>query len=105
VLVPILCPTERNPFSLHNLCLHGRRAGVVPGRWLGPWVMCRALEAAAAAAQVRCAIVSLLLAQLATAAVISLLLQLPRCAVAVLLLGFLLAHLAAVTVMPSLLHS
>ena len=26
---------------------------MVPGRWLGPWVMCRALEAAAAAAQVR----------------------------------------------------
>ena len=46
-------PAERNPFSLHNLCLHGRRCGVVPGRWLGPWVMCRTLEAAAAAAQVR----------------------------------------------------
>lgn len=52
VCLPRLPPAERNPFSLHNLCLHGRRAGVLPGRWLGPWVMCRALEAAAAAAQV-----------------------------------------------------
>lgn len=46
-------PAERNAFSLHNLCLHGRRCGVVPGRWLGPWVVCKTLEAAAAAAQVR----------------------------------------------------
>jgi cysteine protease ATG4 len=44
-------PAERHVFSLHNLCLHGRRCGVVPGRWLGPWVMCRALQAAATAAQ------------------------------------------------------
>eukprot|EP00887_Chlorella_sp_A99_P003505 scaffold7.g3505.t1 len=43
-------PSHRNPFSLHNLCAAGRRCGVQPGRWLGPWVMCKALEAAAAAA-------------------------------------------------------
>ncbi|KAI3434857.1 hypothetical protein D9Q98_002911 [Chlorella vulgaris] len=43
-------PAERNAFSLHNLCRAGQRCGVVPGRWLGPWVMCKTLEAAAAAA-------------------------------------------------------
>ena len=41
---------DRNAFSLHNLCAHGRRCGVVPGRWLGPWVMCRALQTTAEAA-------------------------------------------------------
>ncbi|PSC76415.1 cysteine protease atg4b [Micractinium conductrix] len=43
-------PADRNAFSLHNLCAHGRRCGVVPGRWLGPWVMCRALQTTAEAA-------------------------------------------------------
>lgn len=43
-------PAERNAFSLHNLCAHGRRCGVAPGRWLGPWVMCKALEATACVA-------------------------------------------------------
>lgn len=47
---PPRLPAERNAFSLHNLCAHGQACGVVPGRWLGPWVVCRALEAAARAA-------------------------------------------------------
>ncbi len=48
---PLSClPADRNAFSLHNLCVHGRTAGVVPGRWLGPWVVCKALEATARAA-------------------------------------------------------
>jgi len=33
------------PFSIHNLCLHGAPWGVAPGRWLGPLVTCKTLEA------------------------------------------------------------
>jgi cysteine protease ATG4 len=35
------------PFSIHNLCLHGTPWGVAPGRWLGPLVTCKTLEAVA----------------------------------------------------------
>ncbi|EFN56996.1 hypothetical protein CHLNCDRAFT_143632 [Chlorella variabilis] len=44
-------PAERNPFSLHSLCRAGQACGVVAGRWLGPWVMCKTLAAAAGAAR------------------------------------------------------
>lgn len=35
------------PFSIHNLCLHGSPWKVAPGKWLGPFVTCKTLEAAA----------------------------------------------------------
>jgi len=43
-------PSPAHPFSLHNICRCGASHGVVPGQWLGPWVLCKALEAAVAAA-------------------------------------------------------
>lgn len=39
-----------HPFSLHSLCDIGASAGVVAGRWLGPWVLCHALQKLAKAA-------------------------------------------------------
>eukprot|EP00877_Chromochloris_zofingiensis_P012489 jgi/Chrzof1/7494/Cz02g25290.t1 len=43
-------PSPDAPFSIHNLCAAGSPHGVVAGQWLGPWVLCKALEAAVAAA-------------------------------------------------------
>ncbi|KAG1672826.1 hypothetical protein FOA52_004630 [Chlamydomonas sp. UWO 241] len=34
------------PLSVHSICAAGRAFGVLPGRWLGPWALCRSLEAA-----------------------------------------------------------
>lgn len=41
-------PGPSAPFSIHNICRAGAHHGVVPGQWLGPWVLCKALAAAAA---------------------------------------------------------
>lgn len=39
-----------HPFALHSLCSAGAPAGVVAGQWLGPWVLCNALQRAVEAA-------------------------------------------------------
>lgn len=36
-------PSANCPFSIHNIC-KPEHQGVVVGRWLGPWVLCKALE-------------------------------------------------------------
>mmetsp|Transcript_20325 Transcript_20325/g.56335 ORF Transcript_20325/g.56335 Transcript_20325/m.56335 type:complete len:433 (-) Transcript_20325:180-1478(-) len=33
-------------FSIHNICKFGADTGIVPGEWLGPYVVCKTLEAA-----------------------------------------------------------
>ncbi|GFR44873.1 hypothetical protein Agub_g6216, partial [Astrephomene gubernaculifera] len=33
------------PLSIHNICAAGGPAGIVPGRWVGPWMLCKALDA------------------------------------------------------------
>lgn len=40
-------PCPQCPFSIHNICSAGSKSGIVPGRWLGPWVGCKAISAAA----------------------------------------------------------
>lgn len=49
-LAPILqlfwdAPGQRHAFGLHSLCTQGAPHGVVAGEWLGPWVLCKTLEA------------------------------------------------------------
>ncbi|KDD74685.1 C54 peptidase, partial [Helicosporidium sp. ATCC 50920] len=39
-------PRSSAALSVHNLCRHGEPAGIVPGRWLGPWAFCQAARAA-----------------------------------------------------------
>lgn len=39
------CPGSSHPFSIHSICEGGKVTGVVPGKWLGPWALCKALEA------------------------------------------------------------
>lgn len=39
------------PLSLHRICASGLQAGVVAGRWVGPWMLCKALERVFAASQ------------------------------------------------------
>ncbi|GLC43850.1 hypothetical protein PLESTB_000915000 [Pleodorina starrii] len=31
--------------SIHRICAAGVSAGIVPGRWVGPWMLCKSLEA------------------------------------------------------------
>ncbi|GIL47679.1 hypothetical protein Vafri_4440 [Volvox africanus] len=31
--------------SIHRICTAGVSAGIVPGRWVGPWMLCKGLEA------------------------------------------------------------
>ncbi|KAG2482273.1 hypothetical protein HYH03_018787 [Edaphochlamys debaryana] len=33
------------PLSIHRICAAGVAAGIVPGRWVGPWMLCKGLEA------------------------------------------------------------
>lgn len=40
-------PGESSPFSIHSLLEAGRDHGLVPGSWLGPYALCRAIEALA----------------------------------------------------------
>uniref|UniRef100_A0A1D1ZNK5 Cysteine protease n=1 Tax=Auxenochlorella protothecoides TaxID=3075 RepID=A0A1D1ZNK5_AUXPR len=40
-------PQTSAPLSIHSLCEHGRACGVQAGRWLGPWVMAKSMEAVA----------------------------------------------------------
>lgn len=44
-------PVADSPFSVHNLCCAPGVHGVQAGEWLGPWVLCRALEVAVNAAR------------------------------------------------------
>eukprot|EP00878_Enallax_costatus_P012442 GHUV01012993.1.p1 GENE.GHUV01012993.1~~GHUV01012993.1.p1 ORF type:complete len:390 (+),score=129.99 GHUV01012993.1:1071-2240(+) len=44
-------PRPSAPFSIHNICKAGKPHGIVVGQWLGPWVLCKALSAAATAHQ------------------------------------------------------
>jgi len=44
-LLGLFADTASAPLSLHNICSAGTSHGVVPGKWLGPWVLCKALEA------------------------------------------------------------
>ena len=51
-------PTPDARFSIHAICAAGARYGLVAGRWMGPYALCRALAdlaAAGAAAGVRVA--------------------------------------------------
>ncbi|GAQ83199.1 Cysteine protease required for autophagy [Klebsormidium nitens] len=41
------CQVPSCPFSLHNIVLAGAAHGVTPGAWLGPYTLCRSLEALA----------------------------------------------------------
>eukprot|EP00850_Spirogloea_muscicola_P023418 SM000354S13413 [mRNA] locus=s354:19165:21305:- [translate_table: standard] len=38
-------PAKESPFSVHNLIAVGQAHGLVAGAWLGPYVLCRVLEA------------------------------------------------------------
>ncbi|KXZ55993.1 hypothetical protein GPECTOR_2g1545 [Gonium pectorale] len=33
------------PLSIHSICSAGVSAGIVAGRWVGPWMLCKGLEA------------------------------------------------------------
>eukprot|EP00775_Hariotina_reticulata_P005095 gene5095-5336_t len=44
-------PNPASPFSIHNLCIAGTPHGVVAGQWVGPWMLCKTLAAAAEQAQ------------------------------------------------------
>ncbi|MEW5299701.1 MAG: hypothetical protein WDW36_002691 [Sanguina aurantia] len=44
-LLAMLADNERALLSLHNLCAAGQEYGVVAGKWLGPWVLCKTLAA------------------------------------------------------------
>ncbi|PNH07970.1 Cysteine protease ATG4a [Tetrabaena socialis] len=33
------------PLSIHRICAAGAAAGIVSGRWVGPWMLCKSLDA------------------------------------------------------------
>ncbi|KAL2653633.1 hypothetical protein R1flu_021761 [Riccia fluitans] len=43
------CPGDLCPFSIHNLLEYGSPHGLVAGSWLGPYALCRTIEALALA--------------------------------------------------------
>ncbi|KAG2452515.1 hypothetical protein HYH02_002754 [Chlamydomonas schloesseri] len=44
-VVALLLDCAEAPLSIHRICAAGGPAGIVPGRWLGPWMLCKGLEA------------------------------------------------------------
>eukprot|EP00198_Chlamydomonas_reinhardtii_P001713 XP_001691049.1 autophagy protein [Chlamydomonas reinhardtii] len=44
-VVAALLDCAEAPLSIHRICDAGGPAGIVPGRWLGPWMLCKGLEA------------------------------------------------------------
>ncbi|GBF93456.1 cysteine protease [Raphidocelis subcapitata] len=52
-VVALFLDGGRYPFSIHSICRVGAPHGVVAGRWLGPWVLCHALQSAVAEAEQR----------------------------------------------------
>mmetsp|Transcript_3863 Transcript_3863/g.10500 ORF Transcript_3863/g.10500 Transcript_3863/m.10500 type:complete len:535 (+) Transcript_3863:142-1746(+) len=50
-LLSQLSDSPSAPLSIHQLCAAGANHGIQPGKWLGPWVLCKALGALFSRAQ------------------------------------------------------
>ncbi|KAF5829634.1 hypothetical protein DUNSADRAFT_15701 [Dunaliella salina] len=50
-LLAQLADSPSAPLSIHQLCAAGANHGIQPGKWLGPWVLCKALGALFSRAQ------------------------------------------------------